>query len=230
MAALLGRFRRERNGLVADTMQYRGRRYGLNYGVSLPTVRAIARAERRDHEWARFLYVQDVRELRLAALWIADPASVTPDEFSTWAEGITNSEVAEECALALLSRAPQAVEWGLSWCASDDELLQYAGLLGLSRVPQLDFGRWPKIEPQSVKKPTTESEPPAIFGPLTEVVRHVLTTRPPSPLLARGVVALLSTVILDPHLHQEVVTLLGSLGEGDSIRYVREEMAWRMER
>ena len=38
MAALLGRFRRERNGVVADTMQYRGKAYGLNYGVSLPTV------------------------------------------------------------------------------------------------------------------------------------------------------------------------------------------------
>ena len=37
MAALLGRFRRERNGVVADTMQYRGKAYGLNYGVSLPT-------------------------------------------------------------------------------------------------------------------------------------------------------------------------------------------------
>lgn len=230
MAALLGRFRRERNGLVVDTMQYCGQRYGLNYGVSLPTVRAIARAERCDHEWAHFLYVQDVRELRLAALWIADPASTTPDELSAWAVGITNSEVAEECALALLSRAPQAVDWGMSWCASDEELLQYAGLLGLSRVPQLDFGRWPEFEPQSVQKPTAESEPPSIFKPLTEIVRRVLTARPQSPLLARGVVALLSAVILDPHSHQEVETLLDSLGEGDSIRYVREEMTWRMER
>lgn len=45
MAALLGRFRRERNGVVADTMQYRGKAYGLNYGVSLPTIRAVARAD-----------------------------------------------------------------------------------------------------------------------------------------------------------------------------------------
>ena len=100
MAALLGRFRRERNGVVADTMQYRGKAYGLNYGVSLPTIRAVARAERPDSDFARFLYRQDVRELKLAAFWIADPVQVTSVEFSDWGEGIANSEMAEECAFA----------------------------------------------------------------------------------------------------------------------------------
>ena len=105
MAALLGRFRRERNGVVADTMQYRGKAYGLNYGVSLPTIRAVARAERPDSDFARFLYRQDVRELKLAAFWIADPVQVTSVEFSDWGEGIANSEMAEECAFALMSRS-----------------------------------------------------------------------------------------------------------------------------
>ena len=106
MAALLGRFRRERNGVVADTMQYRGKAYGLNYGVSLPTIRAVARAERPDSDFDRFLYRQDVRELKLAAFWIADPVQVTSVEFSDWGEGIANSEMAEECAFALMSRIP----------------------------------------------------------------------------------------------------------------------------
>ena len=110
MAALLGRFRRERNGVVADTMQYRGKAYGLNYGVSLPTIRAVARAERPDSDFARFLYRQDVRELKLAAFWIADPVQVTSVEFSDWGEGIANSEMAEECAFALMSRSPPAVQ------------------------------------------------------------------------------------------------------------------------
>ena len=112
MAALLGRFRRERNGVVADTMQYWGKAYGLNYGVSLPTIRAVARAERPDSDFARFLYRQDVRELKLAAFWIADPVQVTSVEFSDWGEGIANSEMAEECAFALMSRSPRGDEWG----------------------------------------------------------------------------------------------------------------------
>lgn len=85
MAALLGAFRRERNGAVADSMRLYGKPYGLNYGVSLPTLRTLARAEGTDHEFARYLYQQDVRCLRLAAFHIADPARFLPAEFAFWA-------------------------------------------------------------------------------------------------------------------------------------------------
>ena len=50
MVALLGELRRERNGAVADAMCLCGKPYGLNYGVSLPTLRRIARAETPDHD------------------------------------------------------------------------------------------------------------------------------------------------------------------------------------
>ena len=105
MAALLGAFRRERNGAVADAMRFYGRPYGLNYGVSLPTLRRLARAEGTDHDFARYLYRQDVRELRLAAFHIADPARLTPEEYPFWGEGLLNSELAEEGAFALFCHA-----------------------------------------------------------------------------------------------------------------------------
>ena len=77
MAALLGELRREMNGAVTESMQRGEGGYGLNYGVSIPTIRAIAGRVGTDHAFARFLYRQDVRELRMAAPTIADPASVT---------------------------------------------------------------------------------------------------------------------------------------------------------
>ena len=54
MVALLGELRRERNGAVADAMRCYGAPYGLNYGVSLPTLRKLARAETPDHDFARY--------------------------------------------------------------------------------------------------------------------------------------------------------------------------------
>jgi hypothetical protein len=74
MAALLGAFRRERNGAVADSMRFYGAPFGLNYGVSLPTLRTLARAEAADHDFAKYLWRQDVRCLRLAALHFVDQA------------------------------------------------------------------------------------------------------------------------------------------------------------
>ena len=137
MVALLRELRRERNGAVADSMRYYGTPYGLNYGVSLPTLRRIARAEAPDHGFARYLYRQDVRELRLAALHIACPASLTPEEFPAWAAGIVNSEIAEEAAFALLSRAEAFPALFSAWIASPDALLQYAALLAAARSPRL---------------------------------------------------------------------------------------------
>lgn len=105
MVALLGAFRRERNGLVADTMHYDGVRYGLNYGVSLPTIRSLVREEAADHDFARFLFAQQVRELQLAALHLADPQRLNDsDEARYWLSGLRNSELAEEAAFALLCR------------------------------------------------------------------------------------------------------------------------------
>lgn len=137
MVALLGELRRERNGAVADAMRCYGAPYGLNYGVSLPTLRKLARAETPDHDFARYLYLQEVRELRLAALHIACPACFTPEEFPAWAAGIVNSEIAEEAAFALLSRAEAFPALFSAWIASPDALLQYAALLAAARSPRL---------------------------------------------------------------------------------------------
>ena len=136
MTALLGRMRRERNGAVADTMRSWGRPCGLNYGVSLPTVRQIARAEGRDHALARLLWQQDVRELRLAALHLADPARLW-EERTFWGAGIVDSELAEEAAFALLGLSDGFPQLFRAWIAAPQPLLRYAVLLAAARSPQL---------------------------------------------------------------------------------------------
>lgn len=136
MTALLGELRRQRNGAVADSMGYYGRTYGLNYGVSLPTVRELARAEARDDEYARLLWRQDVRELRLAALHVAEPACLTAERAAEWAAGIDTSELAEEAAFALLSRAEALPALFAAWTAEGAApLLGYAALLAAARRP-----------------------------------------------------------------------------------------------
>ena len=133
MTELLGAMRRERNGLVADTMRHYGTPCGLNYGVSLPTVRRIARMQTPDHDFARYLWLQEVRELRLAALHLAEPERVTPEEFAFWAAGLVDSELAAEAAFALLGHIPDFPQLFGVWLVADEPLLRYAALLAASR-------------------------------------------------------------------------------------------------
>lgn len=204
MAALLGRLRREMNGAVAESMQRSGDRYGLNYGVSIPTIRTIAATEGVDHDFARFLYQQDVRELRMAALSIASPAEVTVQHVDEWFSATMPEELAEELALRLLSRCSVAVleVLGQQWLDDASPLKCYVALMALSRA---------KCS-QSL---------------LAHVVTHLPTcfARFPDDLrLARG-----ASVFVQQHarnLSSGQLSALLSLPTSRSVAFFREEVMW----
>lgn len=246
MTALLGEIRRERNGAVADSMRLVGRPYGLNYGVSLPTLRRLARAETPDHDFAEFLFRQDVRELRLAAFHIAEPDRLTPDDSAFWAAGIDNNELAEEAAFALLSRAgafPALFGW---WIApSQPLLLRYAALMAAARWPQapvewiapaLDAvhraavaaadeetasgGSGPAAGPSAPSAPSAPPAPDADARSLYRVGAH---------LLAQGAVAFCAAIgARNEETRQAVLRAAGSLGSLPAEDFVHEELAWRL--
>ena len=217
MVALLGELRRERNGAVADAMRCYGAPYGLNYGVSLPTLRKLARAETPDHDFSRYLYLQEVRELRLAALHIARPESLTPDEFPAWAAGIVNSEVAEEAAFAFLSRSAALPALFDAWIADPNPLLRYAALQSAARSDLLTAA-W--IRRAAVCAAESLSKPAAAPLSASSAAR----------LIAQGAVALLSAVGgLNEENRQAVLRAAGSLGKLPAEDYVHEELTWRLE-
>lgn len=120
MIALMRRLRIEMNGAVTDAMREYGggqQGYGLNYGVSLPTIREVAAEYAPDHELAQTLWQQDVREMKLAALFVEDAAAVTAEQMERWAADWRVPELAEQCAMQLFWRSPEAwptaVEWGV---------------------------------------------------------------------------------------------------------------------
>lgn len=139
MVALLGELRREMNGAVVDSMREKGIEYALSYGVSIPTVRALARQYAPDDELARLLYQQQVRELQLAALSIAVPENVTIDELPFWAKAVTTVEMAENVATVLIARTKIAKEAVGEWLAADNALLRYAAMLVGGRCNDLNI-------------------------------------------------------------------------------------------
>lgn len=245
MVALLGELRRERNGAVADAMCLCGKPYGLNYGVSLPTLRRIARAETSDHDFARYLYVQDVRELRLAALYIAQPERVTMDEAAFWAAGIINSEVTEEASFALLSRVGVLPELFRSWITASP-LLQYAALLAAARSPQASLA-WVDAALEAVHRNAVEAE--ALVAAARSVAAADTSAAPAAGiagaagqaasasfaaraarLVAQGAVALCVAVGSQNEENRLAVhRKAGSLGKLPAEDCVHEELAWRLE-
>lgn len=204
MVALLGEFRRERNGLVADTMYYEGSRYGLNYGVSLPTLRRIVGGESRDHELSCFLRRQEVRCLQLSALHLADPERLhATDEAAAWLRFLTNSELAEEAAYALFSRSTALLTHVVEWLQMAEYYGCYALVMALARTT-------------AVRADHLEAAFAAHY-------------RFATPLMAKGVVTLAAAAAMQgEELRQTVERLMAAadLPHGD---YIRDELAWRIQ-
>ncbi len=200
MSQLLGAYRREKNGAVADFMTYYGARYGLNYGVSIPTVRSIAQTVEPNYALSKLLYRQQVRELQLAAFWIAPREAITLEELSFWAEGIRNSEIAEEAAFSLFRYIPETEKW----LYSEVEMLQYCALRALAIQPDSDIEKLTKHE-----------------------TRLITLLEKDSHLLSLGVVALLSSMLKFDDNH--IRSILDRLPSNHASDYVREELSWRME-
>ena len=206
MIALLGRLRKQMNGAVSESMQRDGQKYGLNYGVSIATVREIVAEEERDYEFAKYLYKQQVRELRLAACHLAEPAKVDTHEFPFWARGIANSELAEELAFALLSKIYDINSLMGVWTVESNELVAYAALMAASRNER------------------TLSEVALI------AVENAVRANPDSVLIANGVVALLCYVASrDKSLSIGIPVLLERLKECKAKEIIVDELSWRLE-
>ncbi len=202
MAHLLGELRREMNGAVVGSMRYYGGEYGLNYGVSIPTIRTMGRAESEDHIFARYLYQQEVRELKLISLWIASPEMVGA-ELDFWSRGIVNSEIAEEAAFVLMGRVDGIEEW----LNSESELLQYCAVLALAAH---DVVSVKSIAPQliSLLKDDPHLLPKAVVSMLDCALRNEQSRQEVVDFMA----------MVESQLPNDL----------KSVKYICEEMAWRL--
>ena len=196
---LLFRLRKEMNGVALDTMRYFGADYERNYGVQIYAIRNLAQEIGTDHELAEYFYTQNIREVRLVALWIADAERVAAPDFDFWASGIINSEVAEQASHALLSRIADVAELLQRWCSSDNALLAYCALLSVARNGGVEIAT------------------------VVNAIVQAVTTFSDNRLVAQGATAL--TINLPD---EAIKNLLQNLPNNPTSQLLKDEVAWRL--
>ncbi len=206
MIELLGLVRKQMNGAVAESMATHNQKYGLNYGVSIATLREIADKQPRDYAFAKYLYTQQVRELKLLACHLADPAELDTHEFPFWSRGIANAELAEELAFALLSKIYDINSLMGVWSTESNEMVAYAALMAASRNERT----------------------------LTEVayiaIENAIRANPESAYIANGVVSLVCYIASkDKTVKVGIPVLLERVAECPTKERVVEELEWRLE-
>ena len=191
------------NGAVADSMYYSGKRYGLNYGVSIPTIRTIARQEPKDMALAKYLIEQQVRELQLAALHITPAEELTAEDAIEFEKHITNSEIAEEASFSVFGKCSCINELCERWIDSGDEQLIYCALLSAARNPL--------------------AAKPIIAAKLRQIISDGT-----SNIVVQGAIVLLTAIANSPD--KEIVSdLLKTLPDTAASDKIREEVVWMLE-
>ena len=116
-------------------------RYGISLsgtlGVSIPTVRALARDAKRElgrdpaahRKLASALWASGVHEARIMASLVDEPPLVTDEQMESWAADLDSWDVCDLLCNNLLRRGPHAWEKAAEWPGRDAEFVKRAGFV-----------------------------------------------------------------------------------------------------
>ncbi|MFG6485544.1 DNA alkylation repair protein [Roseateles sp. BYS78W] len=133
-------------------------RFGLTgegrLGLAVPTLRALARKFRRDHELALALWNTGIPDAQILAGMVAEPAKLTVAQMDHWVAGMRAWDVCDQACTNAFVKSPLAWEAIPRWAAREPEFEKRAGfaLLAVAAVhqkqrPDDDFlARLPLIE------------------------------------------------------------------------------------
>ena len=127
-------FRLMMDGAVAQSMRDKGLNYHLNWGATLPRLRAKADELGPNYDLAIALWKENVRECKILATMLMPPEKMLPEVCDIWMEQVPSQEIAEQAAFNLWQHLPYAPEKAYQWIANDQEYYQLCGFHVLSRL------------------------------------------------------------------------------------------------
>ena len=135
-------FRQMMDGAVAQSMRDKGLNYHLNWGATLPRLKAkadeLANSQQltanSQYDLAIALWKENIRECKILATMLMPPEKMLPEVCDIWMEQVPSQEIAEQAAFNLWQYLPYAPEKAYQWIACDQEYYQLCGFHVLSRL------------------------------------------------------------------------------------------------
>jgi 3-methyladenine DNA glycosylase AlkD len=105
-------------------------RYGIStekaFGISMATLKPIARRLRRNHCLARALWASGWHEARLLAALIDDPGQVTPAQMDAWTADFDSWDLCDQACSKLFVRTPFVEAKIAKWAKDKREFVRRA--------------------------------------------------------------------------------------------------------
>ncbi|MCL5038149.1 MAG: DNA alkylation repair protein [Chloroflexi bacterium] len=107
-------------------------------GVKIPDLRKLAKEIGRDHELALKLWGKEIRETRIIAAMIDDPALVTEKQIESWVRDFDSWEACDQCCSNLFEKTPFAYDKCFQWSQREEEFVKRAGFVLMARLAVSD--------------------------------------------------------------------------------------------
>jgi 3-methyladenine DNA glycosylase AlkD len=119
-------------------------RYGITpqktFGVSIPNLRKIAKEAGRNRNLAQKLWASDIRETRILASMIDEPAGVTEDQMERWVIDFDYWEICDQCCMNLFEKTRFAYPKAIEWSQREEEFVKRSGFVLMARLAVSDKG------------------------------------------------------------------------------------------
>lgn len=106
-------------------------RYGINpenaLGISIPTLRKLAKEIGRNHALAQELWKSEIHEARIMASMIDDPKLVSENQMEAWVQDFDSWDLCDQCCGNLFDKTPFAYQKAVEWSGRNEEFVKRAG-------------------------------------------------------------------------------------------------------
>jgi len=108
-------------------------RFGINpentYGVSIPSLRTIAKETGGNHELAQRLWLSNIHEARILVSMIDEPEAVAERQMEEWVKGFDSWDVCDQCCSNLFDKTEFTHRKAAEWSTREEEFVKRAGFV-----------------------------------------------------------------------------------------------------
>ncbi len=122
------------NGVASRSMRSKGSDYAVNFGVSLPELKLIAKEFDKDFELSLELWKDNVRESKILSTLLMPEEEFSFDLAEIFLSQTPNQEIAEMLSFNLLQYINGAKDLALRWLSRENELMLLSGYSVLARL------------------------------------------------------------------------------------------------
>ena len=122
------------NPQAVEGMARFGIRPGNILGISIPTLRAMAKRSGKNHELALELWASGIHEARILASMIDDPQLVTVEQMEAWVHELDSWDVCDQVCGNLFDRTPYAFQKAVEWSHREPEFVRRAAFVLMAEL------------------------------------------------------------------------------------------------